>query len=39
VSPPTESKLRVAVLGAGVAGLASAHRLTKLGHPTDVYER
>ena len=31
--------MRVAVLGAGVAGLAAAHRLTKLGHETDVYER
>jgi protoporphyrinogen oxidase len=31
--------MRVAVLGAGVAGLAAAHRLTKLGHEADVYER
>ena len=34
-----DQTMRVAVLGAGVAGLAAAHRLTKLGHPTDVYER
>jgi protoporphyrinogen oxidase len=34
-----DPKLRVAVLGAGVAGLAAAHRLTKLGHDADVYER
>jgi len=27
------------VLGAGVAGLAAAHRLTVLGHGVDVYER
>jgi protoporphyrinogen oxidase len=31
--------VRVAILGAGVAGLAAAHRLTKLGHEADVYER
>jgi protoporphyrinogen oxidase len=31
--------MRVAVLGAGQAGLTAAHRLTKLGHETDVYER
>jgi protoporphyrinogen oxidase len=31
--------MRVAVLGAGMAGLAAAHRLTKLGHRVDVYER
>jgi protoporphyrinogen oxidase len=31
--------MRVAVLGAGVAGLTAAHRLTKLGHEVDVYER
>lgn len=31
--------MRVAVLGAGQAGLVAAHRLTKLGHETDVYER
>ncbi len=31
--------MRVAVLGAGQAGLTAAHRLAKLGHETDVYER
>ncbi|MGI8460530.1 MAG: FAD-dependent oxidoreductase [Solirubrobacterales bacterium] len=31
--------MRVAVLGAGMAGLAAGHRLTKLGHEADVYER
>ena len=31
--------MRVAVLGAGAAGLTAAHRLAKLGHETDVYER
>jgi protoporphyrinogen oxidase len=31
--------MRVAVLGAGVAGLVAAHRLTEAGHVVDVYER
>ena len=31
--------MRVAVVGAGAGGLAAAHRLTKLGHDCDVYER
>ena len=31
--------MRVAVLGAGMAGLVAAHRLAKLGHEADVYER
>jgi protoporphyrinogen oxidase len=31
--------MRVAVLGAGAAGLTAAHRLAKLGHQTDLYER
>ena len=31
--------MRVAVLGAGVAGLVAAHRLTQAGHACDVYER
>ncbi|HEY8467022.1 MAG TPA: NAD(P)/FAD-dependent oxidoreductase [Solirubrobacterales bacterium] len=31
--------MRVAVLGAGQAGLVAAYRLTKLGHEADVYER
>lgn len=31
--------MRVAVIGAGMGGLAAAHRLTKLGHECDVYER
>jgi protoporphyrinogen oxidase len=31
--------VRVAVLGAGVAGLVAGYRLTKLGHDVDVYER
>ncbi len=33
------SSNRVAVIGAGVAGLAAAHRLAKEGHAADVYER
>jgi protoporphyrinogen oxidase len=32
-------RLRVAVLGAGVAGLVAAHRMTQAGHVVDVYER
>ena len=31
--------MRVAVLGAGMAGLVAAHRVVKLGHECDVYER
>ena len=31
--------MRVAVVGAGVAGLTCAHRLTQRGHACDVYER
>ena len=31
--------MRVAVIGAGVAGLTAAHRLTSAGHACDVYER
>ena len=31
--------MRVAVLGAGVAGLTCAHRLTQQGHACDVFER
>ncbi|HEX8053100.1 MAG TPA: NAD(P)/FAD-dependent oxidoreductase [Thermoleophilaceae bacterium] len=31
--------MRVAVLGAGVAGLTAAYRLTQRGHVVDVYER
>ena len=31
--------MRVAVVGAGVAGLVCAYRLTQRGHETDVYER
>jgi protoporphyrinogen oxidase len=31
--------MRVAVLGAGVAGLVAGHRLTQAGHAVDVYER
>ena len=31
--------VRVAVIGAGVAGLVCAHRLTEAGHACDVYER
>jgi protoporphyrinogen oxidase len=31
--------MRVAVLGAGMAGLTAAHRLTRAGHRCDVYER
>jgi protoporphyrinogen oxidase len=31
--------VRIAVIGAGVAGLTAAHRLTAAGHVCDVYER
>jgi protoporphyrinogen oxidase len=31
--------VRVGVIGAGVAGLVAAYRLTAAGHPCDVYER
>ncbi len=31
--------MRVAVIGAGVAGLVCAHRLSEQGHAVDVYER
>jgi protoporphyrinogen oxidase len=31
--------MRIAVLGAGVAGLVAAHRLGEAGHTVDVYER
>ena len=31
--------MKVAVIGAGVAGLVAAHRLTDAGHRCDVYER
>jgi protoporphyrinogen oxidase len=31
--------VRIAVIGAGVAGLVAAHRLTAQGHAVDVYER
>jgi protoporphyrinogen oxidase len=31
--------MRIAVIGAGVAGLAAAHRLSQSGHGCDVYER
>jgi protoporphyrinogen oxidase len=31
--------VKVAVIGAGVAGLVAAHRLTAAGHEVDVYER
>jgi protoporphyrinogen oxidase len=31
--------MRVAVIGAGVAGLTAAHRLSKIGYVCDVYER
>jgi protoporphyrinogen oxidase len=31
--------MRVAVIGAGVAGLTAAHRLSQSGHACDVYER
>ena len=31
--------MRIAVIGAGVAGLVAAHRLAAAGHAVDVYER
>ena len=31
--------MRVAVIGAGVAGLTAAHRLSQSGHACDVYDR
>src|SRR4051795_5975773 len=31
--------MKVAVIGAGVAGLVAAHRLSEQGHACDVYER
>jgi protoporphyrinogen oxidase len=31
--------VRIAVIGAGVAGLVAAYRLTQAGHEVDVYER
>ncbi len=31
--------MKVAIIGAGVAGLAAAHRLSQSGHSCDVYER
>jgi protoporphyrinogen oxidase len=31
--------VRIAVIGAGVAGLTAAHRLVQAGHTCDVYER
>jgi 1-pyrroline-4-hydroxy-2-carboxylate deaminase len=31
--------VRIAVIGAGVAGLVAAHRLSDAGHAVDVYER
>jgi protoporphyrinogen oxidase len=31
--------VRIAVVGAGVAGLVAAHRLSQAGHTCDVYER
>jgi protoporphyrinogen oxidase len=38
-SPPGDLGVRVAVIGAGVAGLVAAYRLSRSGHPCDVYER
>src|SRR5690349_19887212 len=37
--PTGAAHVRVAVIGAGMAGLVASHRLAKLGHETDVYER
>ncbi len=31
--------MRIAVLGAGLAGLVAGHRLTQAGHSVDIYER
>jgi uncharacterized protein with NAD-binding domain and iron-sulfur cluster len=31
--------MRVAIIGAGIAGLAAGHRLAGEGHQCDVYER
>jgi protoporphyrinogen oxidase len=38
-SNPGEAPARVAVIGAGVAGLVAAYRLGLAGHRVDVYER
>jgi protoporphyrinogen oxidase len=36
---PSSSKPRVAILGAGPAGMAAAWRLSELGYPVSVFER
>ena len=36
---PRRRPVRVAVIGAGVAGLVAGHRLAEAGHACDVYER
>src|SRR4051794_12174661 len=35
----TGERVRIGVIGAGVAGLTAAYRLTGQGHECDVYER
>ncbi|QIS11500.1 NAD(P)-binding protein [Nocardia arthritidis] len=37
--PSTLSRMRIAIIGAGLGGLASAHRLLAAGFQVDVYER
>ena len=37
--PGSLPPMKVAVIGAGVAGLTAAHRLSQIGHACDVYER
>src|SRR5579862_2298444 len=33
-----ESRQKITVIGAGLAGLTAAYRLKKIGHPCEIYE-